>query len=91
LIASAQISVYPLRREDLSPAVEAVRRELQKEGLDAQVGPMSTLAIGEASCLFAALRKGFEAAASGGPVALVVTVSNACPVRERPSSGMGDL
>jgi hypothetical protein len=44
---------------------------------------MSTLVSGEASRIFAALRAGFEQAAALGPVAMNVTVSNACPVAER--------
>lgn len=80
---SAQISLYPLRQARLAPAIEALRRALEHEGLDARVGPMSTLVRGDAARIFAALHAGFEEAASLGPVALSVTVSNACPVEER--------
>jgi uncharacterized protein YqgV (UPF0045/DUF77 family) len=82
MTVSAQISLYPLRQERLSPAIEALRQALEREGLAAQVGPMSTLVSGEASRVFAALRYGFEQAAAAGPVAMTVTVSNACPVAE---------
>jgi uncharacterized protein YqgV (UPF0045/DUF77 family) len=77
---SAQISLYPLRQERLSPAIDALRAALEAAGLDAKVGPMSTLVSGEADRVFAALRAGFERAAAVGPVAMTVTVSNACPV-----------
>jgi len=80
---SAQISLYPLRQQELSPAIEAFRLALESEGLEAQAGPMSTLVVGESSRVFAALQEGFEHAAAGGPVAMVVTVSNACPVVDR--------
>ena len=80
---SAQISLYPLRQQELSPGIDALCLALEREGLDVQVGPMSTLVAGESSRLFAALREGFEDAAAGGPVAMVVTVSNACPVTDR--------
>jgi uncharacterized protein YqgV (UPF0045/DUF77 family) len=76
---SAQVSLYPLRQERLSPALEVLRRALEREGLAAQVGPMSTLVTGEAGRVFAALQVGFEQAAAGGSVVMVVTVSNACP------------
>jgi uncharacterized protein YqgV (UPF0045/DUF77 family) len=79
---SAQISLYPLRQERLSPAIDALREALERAGLDAQVGPMSTLVSGEAERVFGALRAGFERAAGAGPVAMTVTVSNACPVPE---------
>jgi uncharacterized protein YqgV (UPF0045/DUF77 family) len=76
---SAQISLYPLRQARLSPAFEVLRRALECEGLAAQVGPMSTLVTGEASRVFAALQVGFEQAAAGGSIVMVVIVSNACP------------
>jgi uncharacterized protein YqgV (UPF0045/DUF77 family) len=65
---SAQVSLYPLRQERLSPALEVLRRALEREGLAAQVGPMSTLVTGEAGRVFAALQVGFEQAAAGGSV-----------------------
>jgi len=80
---SAQISLYPLRQQKLGPAIELIRQALEREGLEADVGPMSTLVTGETSRVFAALREGFERAAGGGAVAMVVTISNACPTPER--------
>lgn len=77
--ASAQISVYPLRQQRLGPAVEAVRLALERGGLDPEVGAMSTVVTGDADRIFAALREAFERAAATGPVAMTVTVSNACP------------
>jgi uncharacterized protein YqgV (UPF0045/DUF77 family) len=83
VMVSAQISLYPLRQEKLGPAIEALRLALEREGLAPEVGPMSTVVIGETDRIFAALQLGFEAAAARGPVALVVTLSNACPVEAR--------
>jgi uncharacterized protein YqgV (UPF0045/DUF77 family) len=89
--ASAQISIYPLRRERLAPAVESVRSSLERHGLEPEVGPMSTFVSADAETLFAALRDAFEAAASSGPVALVFTVSNACPVDARDASDVASV
>lgn len=80
---SAQVSLYPLRQERLSPAIEALRSALELEGVEAQVGPMSTLVSGEVDAVFRALKAGFEQVAARGPVAMVITVSNACPVAPR--------
>jgi uncharacterized protein YqgV (UPF0045/DUF77 family) len=91
MTVSAQISLYPLRQEELSPGIDALRRALEREGLAVQVGPMSTLVVGESIRFFAALQQGFEHAAAGGPVAMVVTVSNACPVGDRGPVDLGDL
>jgi len=79
---SAQISIYPLRQERLSPAVQAVSQALTDAGLQPEVGPMSTLVTGEAEVVFAALRAAFVQAASMGHVVLTVTLSNAWPVGE---------
>lgn len=77
---SAQISVYPLRQEHLSPAIDAVKAELSAHGLRAEVGPMSTQVEGDAEAVFAALRGAFIRVAANGQVVMTVTVSNACPV-----------
>ena len=86
MTVSAQASIYPLRQERLGPGIEAMRLALERQGLEPLVGPMSTFVIGEASCVFAALSEGFERAAASGDVALVLTVSNACPVGD-PEAG----
>lgn len=77
---SAQVSVYPLRQEHLTPAIEAVAAVLDARGLHVEMGPMSTQATGDAKNLFAALEEAFERAAATGHVVMTITVSNACPV-----------
>lgn len=89
--ASAQVSIYPLRQEHLGPAVEAVRRALERHGLEPEVGTMSTVVRGETDRLFEALREAFEGAAESGPVAMVLTVSNACPLGDPATDAVGDL
>lgn len=79
---SAQISVYPLRQSRLEPAIEVVRAVLTKHGLSPQVGPMSTLVIGENAVIFAALSEAFAEAAALGEVVMTVTASNACPTAQ---------
>ena len=80
MVVSAQISLYPLRQERLTPAIEELRERLAGSGLQPMVGPMSTLITGEAELLFAALREAFLHAAATGHVLMNVTVSNAGPV-----------
>jgi uncharacterized protein YqgV (UPF0045/DUF77 family) len=89
MLISAQVSLYPLRQERLSPAIQAVSETLTAEGLHQQIGPMSTLVMGEAVTMFAALQEAFVRAALLGAVVMTVTVSNACPVCED-STGVVD-
>jgi uncharacterized protein YqgV (UPF0045/DUF77 family) len=80
MIVSAQVAIYPLRQDRLTPAITAVRRAFEAAGLEPAVGPMSTLVTGEASTVFKALENVFVQAGAGGHVVMTVTVSNACPV-----------
>jgi uncharacterized protein YqgV (UPF0045/DUF77 family) len=80
MIASAQISVYPLRQSRLGPAVEVVRAALVGHGLAPKVGEMSTIVTGEDAVIFAALSVAFAKAAEAGHVVMTVTLSNACPI-----------
>jgi uncharacterized protein YqgV (UPF0045/DUF77 family) len=77
---SAQVSVYPLRQERLTPAIETVKEALEAHGLSAEVGAMSTHITGGATSLFAALGDAFVRAAATGEVVMTITVSNACPI-----------
>jgi uncharacterized protein YqgV (UPF0045/DUF77 family) len=77
---SAQVAVYPLRQDRLSPAISAVDAALRAAGLDPEVGPMSTIVTGDAADVFSALQEAFVRAADLGHVVMTVTISNACPV-----------
>jgi len=78
-VISAQVSLYPLRTENLGPAIDAFAEALREAGLHVEPGAMSTLVVGEADPLFAALQSGFAAACAEADVVMQVTVSNACP------------
>jgi uncharacterized protein YqgV (UPF0045/DUF77 family) len=80
MVISAQISIYPLRQEHLSPAIEVVRKALAVRDLQPEIGPMSTVVTGEVEAVFAALQEAFAQAAATGHVVMTITVSNACPV-----------
>jgi uncharacterized protein YqgV (UPF0045/DUF77 family) len=78
---SAQLSIYPLRQDRLSPVIQTIVDALRAAGLEPQVGPMSTVVTGEVATVFAAVQEAFIRAAATGDVVLTVTLSNACPVR----------
>ncbi len=80
MVISAQLSLYPLRQEHLSPAIQAANETLTAAGLHPETGPMSTIVTGEADVVFTALHDTFVRAAAMGHVVMTVTLSNACPV-----------
>jgi uncharacterized protein YqgV (UPF0045/DUF77 family) len=80
---SAQVSLYPLGSEDLSPAIDTALSILREHGLNVDPGPMSTLIAGDDETVFAALQAAFQRVAGQGRVVLVVTLSNACPLPVR--------
>ncbi len=80
MTVSAQIAIYPLRQERLTPAVEAVQQALRDNGLRPEPGPMSTYVVGEDHAVFAALQQAFAHASAIGHVVMTVTLSNACPI-----------
>jgi uncharacterized protein YqgV (UPF0045/DUF77 family) len=75
----AEISLYPLRERDLLPSIEEFVSVLREQGLDLQMGAMSTLAVGESSVLFRAIEEAFERVAAHGACVLIGKYSNACP------------
>jgi uncharacterized protein YqgV (UPF0045/DUF77 family) len=77
---SAQISLYPLRQDHLSPAIREIQDALAAAGLDVTPGPMSTLVTGDGAAVFDALKTAFLRAAATGHVVMTATISNACPV-----------
>ena len=77
---SAQISLYPLRQQRLSPAIKEAWRIFEENQLDVEKGPMSTIVIGEADTVFDAIKQAFLRSAEKGHVSMVVTFANACPV-----------
>jgi tRNA-Thr(GGU) m(6)t(6)A37 methyltransferase TsaA len=77
---SAQISLYPLRQEAISPAIDKALAIFRKHGLDIKPSPMSTLISGDDEMVFAAIQEAFRMTASDGEIVMVATFSNACPV-----------
>jgi len=77
---TAQVSIYPLKQDKLSPAIDAVLEAFEKHGIESQMGAMSTLVRGDDEEVFAALLDAFRKAASLGETVMVMTVSNACPL-----------
>jgi tRNA-Thr(GGU) m(6)t(6)A37 methyltransferase TsaA len=80
---TAQVSLYPLRQESLSPVIDEALRTFRKHGLDIEPGVMSTLIIGDDTTIFDALEAVFHRVAEQGQVVMVVAFSNACKMSSR--------
>lgn len=76
---SAQISIYPLRQEHLSPVIDEALKAFEDQHLRVDPGAMSTLVSGGEEPIFRAVREAFRKASARGEVVMVVTLSNACP------------
>lgn len=75
----AEISVYPLRMTELSGPVGEFCRILRAQGLEVQIGPMSSSIAGECKDLFNAIQEAFERLAEKYQVVVTIKISNACP------------
>jgi uncharacterized protein YqgV (UPF0045/DUF77 family) len=80
---TAQVSLYPLRQETLSPAIDEALRIFLAHDLHVEPGAMSSLITGDVTALFAALQEAFCRAAGQGQVVMVATFSNACRLPEK--------
>ncbi|MFB0517443.1 MAG: tRNA (N6-threonylcarbamoyladenosine(37)-N6)-methyltransferase TrmO [Candidatus Neomarinimicrobiota bacterium] len=76
---TAQVSLYPLYRESLSPAIDEVLQIFRDHALYVDPGPMSTLISGDDTSIFAALQEAYCRVAEQGFIVMVVTLSNAFP------------
>jgi tRNA-Thr(GGU) m(6)t(6)A37 methyltransferase TsaA len=76
---TAQVSLYPLRQESLSPAIDEAIGVFQDHGLEVFPGVMSTMIAGDDAAIFDALEAVLRRVAEQGQVVMVVTFSNACP------------
>jgi len=75
----AEISLYPLRQNELTKPIRQFIELLETNKLKVEIGPMSTLVTGEAPVLFENLQKAFERLAQKYEVVMTVKISNACP------------
>ena len=75
----AEISLYPLRQNELTRPIRQFIELLEDNKLKVELGPMSTLVTGEAPVLFEKMQKAFERLAEEYEVVMTAKISNACP------------
>ncbi len=77
---AAQVSLYPLRQEQLGPAITEAVATFRRHDVTVWEGAMSTVIAGEPDQVWTALREAFTGATARGEALMVVTLSNGCPV-----------
>ena len=75
----AEISLYPLRQNELTKPIQQFVQVLENNKLQVKTGPMSTLVTGEAPMVFESLQRAFEQLAQDYEVVMTAKISNACP------------
>jgi len=76
----AEVSIYPLREQHLSGPIAQFRNVMDRRGLAAKTGAMSTEVAGDSGDVFRGLCDAFEQLAEGHDIVLVCKVSNCCAV-----------
>lgn len=70
----AQVQYYPIRQEELSPAIDAFWRALDDHDVAVDRSELQTVVRGEMADVLAALEDAWDAAHELGPGAMEVTV-----------------
>ncbi len=74
-----EVSLYPFGVEDLLPPIKEFIEALRGEGLEVEVGPLSSFVVSESETLFSALGRAFEKAAKEHRCILVAKVAHLAP------------
>ena len=75
----AEVSLYPLRQNDLTKPIQQFVESLKNGNLNVKTGTMSSVISGDSRVVFQSLQKAFEQAAKKYEMVLNVKISNACP------------
>jgi len=75
----AEISLYPLRQNELTKPIQQFIQALESNKLKVEIGPMSSLVTGESQVVFEQLQKAFERLAQKYEIVMTAKISNACP------------
>lgn len=75
----AEISLYPLREDDLTKPIKQFIEVLESTKLKVRIGAMSSFVTGDNQVVFENLQKAFERIAQKYEVVMTAKISNACP------------
>lgn len=83
----AEVSLYPLRQNELTKPIRQFTELLKNNKLKVELGPMSTLVTGDSQVVFENLQKAFERLAEEYEVVMTTKISNACPEANENKTG----
>ena len=75
----AEVSLYPLRQNDLTKPIQQFVESLKRDDLRVKTGSMSSVISGDSQIVFQGLQKAFEQVVERYEIVLTVKISNACP------------
>jgi uncharacterized protein YqgV (UPF0045/DUF77 family) len=81
-VMGCQFSIYPLRQDDVGPAVRDAIEAVHAEGCAVRVGNLSTLLTGSEDQVFRALRAAYRAAQRHGSAVMTATFAAGMPTDE---------
>ena len=79
----AEVSLYPLRQNDLAKPIQQFVQVMESNNLQVKIGLMSSFVTGDSQIVFESLRKAFERLAKKYDVVVNAKISNACPDTEK--------
>ena len=79
----AEVSLYPLRQNDLTKPIQQFVESLKSNNLKVKTGSMSSVISGDGQVVFQSLQKAFEQASQRYEIVLTVKISNTCPETEK--------
>ncbi len=82
MFIEAQFSIYPLREQHLSFAINKAIEIIKGFGLPVEMGSMSSITYGGSETVFKALQSVMDTIGENTHLVLNVTFSNACPVHK---------
>jgi len=74
----AEISLYPLRQNELTKPIQQFIQALENNKLKVEPGPMSTLVTGDSQVVFESVQEAFAEIAEEYEVVMTAKISNAC-------------
>ena len=75
----AEISLYPLRQNELTKPIQQFVQVLENNKLQVKTGLMSSFVTGDSQVVFESLQEVFELLAKEYELVMTAKISNACP------------